>query len=60
LNSKGVMSRRLTKNYLLVLFEVFHEITGDRILAIIADRPFLKNNHQNHNNETFRMASPPS
>jgi hypothetical protein len=51
------MPRRLTKNHLLVLFKVFHEITGDlrfaaalryRIFAIVADRPFLKNNHPNH------------
>jgi hypothetical protein len=34
--TKGVMPRRLTENYLLVLFKVFHEITGDRIFAFIA------------------------
>ncbi|AFZ17925.1 hypothetical protein [Allocoleopsis franciscana] len=28
--TKGVMPRQLTENYLLVLFKVFHEITGDR------------------------------
>jgi hypothetical protein len=42
------MRRRLATNQLLVFFKVFHEITGDRIFAIVADRPFLKNNHPNH------------
>jgi hypothetical protein len=37
-----VMRRRLATNQLLVFFKVFHEITGDRILAIVADRPFYK------------------
>jgi len=39
---KEVMRRRLATNQLLVFFKVFHEITGDRILAIFADRPFYK------------------
>jgi hypothetical protein len=29
--TKEVMRRRLTENHLLVLFEVFHEITGDSL-----------------------------
>ena len=37
-----VMRRRLATNQLLVFFKVFHEITGDRIFAIFADRPFYK------------------
>jgi hypothetical protein len=39
---KEVMRRRLTENQLLVLFKVFHEITGYHIEAIVADRPFYK------------------
>jgi hypothetical protein len=47
------MRRGLTGNYSCVLFEIFHEITGDRIFASIA---FLQlsqialstNNHPNH------------
>ncbi len=57
---KEVMRRRLTENQLLVLFKVFHEITGDRIFAIVAARPFLKKQSPKSYNETLRMASPPS
>jgi hypothetical protein len=57
---KEVMRRRLTENQLLVLFKVFHEITGDRIFAFVAARPFLKKQSPKSYNETLRMASPPS